>query len=216
MGTLTAILAALQAGTGIWQLIKGEQAKDTERHDYKVPKEVTDMLGIAKNQAYGNMPGYQQWLSNFEQQSATGLSRARESASSGSDLLGYVSSNNAFANRNINSLGSSNATYHQQALDKLKSALLTTSKFREKEFQVNELQPYLDAMKTSSVMTEGGLNNIFNALSGYTKNSMMSEMLGLGKTKSTTNTTFTPSGGSFIDSMPNSNWGELIGTYKLA
>lgn len=171
MGTLSAILAALQLGTGIFQLFKGNQAKETERPTYTTPKEVTDMLNIAKTEAGSDMPGYGLAKSNIEQQGATSFSRAKESATSGSDLLGFLSASGVSSNKALNQLSAANEQYHVAAQDKLKNALMTTAGFKDKEFTLNQMQPYLDAMRTSAVMTEGGMQNIFGAVSGYATNS---------------------------------------------
>jgi len=227
MGTLSLILAALQAGTGIYQLFKGNQAKEEVRPEYKTPKEVTDMLGIAKQQSGSDMPGYNLAKSNIDQQGATSFSRAKESASSGSDLLGFLSASGVSSNRALNQLSAANEQYHTSAQDKLKNALLTTAGFKEKEFNLNEMQPYLDSMRTSAVMTEGGMQNIFGAASGYMNNYANSKYMDwlTGGNKDQTNTAgwgiLKPNSGTraygnsgsgsgstldFIDNMGGSDW----------
>lgn len=170
--TLAAILGLVQAGVGIWQMFKGSEAGDVERPEYQIPKEATEMLGIARQNANADMPGYQQAISNLQQSDATQYSRASESAGSGSDLLGYLSQRGVTSNRALNQLSAQNAAFKIGQQDKYKQALMAYSGMRDKEFDVNEMQPYMDAMRTSSVMTEGGIQNIFGGISGGLQNYM--------------------------------------------
>lgn len=170
MGTLSILSALMGIGTGIWQLFKGNQAADTERPEYEIPEEATKALGIAKQGAYSDMPGYEQAISNLQQSGASQFSRASESASSGGDLLGFLAAQGVTSNRGLNQLAAQNAAYKVGAEDKYRSALNYYAQLRNQEFQTNEMQPYLDAMRTSSVMTEGGIQNIFGGITGGIQN----------------------------------------------
>lgn len=183
MEWLAAISALLQVGTGIWQGIKGSQAANEERPTYEMPDEVKQLLGIAQQQAYGDMPGYQQAKSNIEQQAATGFSRAENVAQSGSDLLGYVAASGVGQNRAMNELAASNAAYQTQQKERLKDALRIVAGYQDQEFNVNQLQPYQESQDAAAVMREGAIQNIVGGVQGGVSNYMSydlySKMLGL-------------------------------------
>jgi hypothetical protein len=170
LGTLSILSSLIGVGSGIWQLFKGSQAADTERPEYKIPEEYTQALGIAKRGAYSDMPGYQQAISNLQQGQASGLSQARESASSGSDLLGFLANQGVTSNRGLNQLSAQNAAYKVGAEQRYAGALGQYGMLKDKQWNINELQPYQDAMRTSAVMTEGGIQNIFGGITGGIQN----------------------------------------------
>ena len=170
MEILSILSALMGVGTGIFQLFKGSQAADTERPEYKIPEEYTQALGIAKRGAYSDMPGYQQAISNLQQGQASGLSQARESASSGSDLLGFLANQGVTSNRGLNQLSAQNAAYKVGAEQRYAGALGQYGMLKDKQWNINELQPYQDAMRTSAIMTEGGIQNIFGGITGGIQN----------------------------------------------
>lgn len=170
MEILSILSALMGVGTGIFQLFKGNEAADTERPEYKIPEEYTQALGIAKRGAYSDMPGYQQAISNLQQGQASGLSQARESASSGSDLLGFLANQGVTSNRGLNQLSAQNAAYKVGAEQRYAGALGQYGQLKDKQWNINELQPYQDAMRTSAVMTEGGIQNIFGGITGGIQN----------------------------------------------
>lgn len=172
METLMAIMSLVQLGTGIYQSIKGSQAGKEEMPTYTTPTEATEALTLAKNRAYGDMPGYGQAKSDIEQSAAGNYSRALESAASGSDVLGFLANQGVGTNRALNQLSGQNAAYQDQAKKDLYNALMQKAGYTDKEFQYNKYMPWQQAMDASGVLTEGGMQNIFGALSGFTTNYM--------------------------------------------
>lgn len=169
---LMAVSALGQIGTGIYQAVEGNEASKEERPIYDMPEEVNQALNVAKNQAYGNMPGYELAKSNIEQAGASQWSRARESASSGSDLLGFLAAQGVGQNRSMNQLAAQNQSYQSTMQQRLQQMLLNKAGWKDKEFQYNQAQPYAESQTAANVLTEGGIQNIFGGLSGAASNYM--------------------------------------------
>jgi hypothetical protein len=170
MEILSILSALMGVGTGVYQLLKGNEAADTEQPKYEIPKEYAQALGMAKQGAYSNMPGYQQAISNLQQSDASSFERAKDSASSGSDLLGFLANRGVTSNRGLNQLAAQNAAYKVGAEQRYMGALGQYGMLKDKQWNINELQPYQDAMRTSAVMTEGGIQNIFGGITGGIQN----------------------------------------------
>jgi hypothetical protein len=160
MEILALLSGLLQVGTGIWQAFKSDDLSKEERPVYTVPKEAEQALNVAKQQAYGTMPGYNQALGNIQQQEATSISKAKEVAQSGSDILGFISGQNLATNRALGGLDAANEQYKASGLRNLQGALGTRAAYSDKAFDINQMQPYLQAMQASSVMGEGAIQNI--------------------------------------------------------
>lgn len=172
MEILALLSGLLQAGTGIWQAFKSDELADEERPSYTVPKEVEQSLNIAKQQAYGTMPGYELAKRNIEQQQATQLNRVQNVAGSGSDVLGAASGMNLATNRAMGGLDARNEMYQQQSLARLQNSLLNRGAYTEKEFMFNEFEPYKSSQAASAVMGEGAIQNIAGGVGASMTNYM--------------------------------------------
>ena len=173
MEILAALSALLGVGTGIFQLFSSDKAgkEAGERPMYETPPEVDQSVNIAKQQAYGDMPGLETAKQNIEQSGAAQYNKALNTASSGSDVLGFMSGQSLAQNRSMNQLGDMNAAYKDQGLDKLKAALGMKAQYGTMEQQDN-LNRWQELKGEQAVEEEGGIQNIFNAVSGYGSNMM--------------------------------------------
>ena len=160
MEILALLSGLINVGTGIWQAFKSDELADQEGPEYKAPKEADQALAIAKNMAYSDMPGYGQAVSNIQQSEASAMSRAKEVAQSGSDVLGFASGQNLATNRAYAGLDAANEQYKVNAMRNLQQALGIRAGYSDKEFDVNQMQPYLSAQQASSVLGEGAIQNI--------------------------------------------------------
>lgn len=171
LGTLSAISGLVSLGTGIWQAIKSNKLSK-ERPPYEKPKEVDESLKVAQQQAYGTMPGYNQALSNIQQQNASQYGRMLDVASSGTDVLGAIAGQNVATNMALGQLDAANEQYKYNALRNLQSQLLTSAKYSDKETQFNVIDPYMQSQAASAVLGEGAIQNISGGLMGSLSNYM--------------------------------------------
>ena len=201
LGTLAALSGLVQLGTGIWQAFKSEDLSKETRPEYKTPVEAQQALNIAKQQAYGAMPGYQQAKGNIEQQQETQASKMLNVADSGTDVLGAMSGLNLATNRANAGLDVQNEAYKSAGLSRLQSSLMGMAQYKDKEFDLNQMQPYQSSQQASSVLGEGAIQNLAGGFNtgvqnymGYkTTQDMMDRIYGDG------------SGGGYVNNGGNRN-----------
>lgn len=159
IGMLSAIPATIQAGTGIYQLIRGNQlANSMERPNYSIPQDVLDNLTDAEIQALRGLPAEQrqQYLDNImrSQQASLGAMGDRKAGLSG--LAGVQQqSNDAYRN-----LLSMDAQARMDAEQRLQGVRTQVADAKDKEWQLNELNPYMETMQAAEAMRGAGLQNI--------------------------------------------------------
>lgn len=171
MELLALLPTLLGLGTSLFQGISAGKASDEAgaRPAYKTPPEIDQAVNIAKQQAYGEMPGLQTAKQNIEQQGASQYNKALETASSGSDVLGFMSGQSLGMNRAMNQLSDANAAYKDQGLDKLKGTLGMKAQYSNME-QQDQLNRWQELKSEQAVEEEGAIQNAFGAVSGLSSN----------------------------------------------
>lgn len=159
IGALSAIPATIQAGTGIYQLIRGNQlANSMERPNYSIPQEVLDNLTDAEIQALRGLPAEQrqQYLDNVmrSQQASLGAMDDRKGGLAG---LAGVQQQSTDAYRNLLSM---DAQARMDAEQRLQGVRTQVADAKDKEWQLNELNPYMETMQAAEAMRGAGLQNI--------------------------------------------------------
>lgn len=163
IGMLSAIPATIQAGTGIYQLIRGNQlANSMERPNYSIPQEVLDNLTDAEIQALRGLPAEQrqQYLDNVmrSQQASLGAMDDRKGGLAG--LAGVQQqSNDAYRN-----LLTMDAQARMDAEQRLQGVRTQVADAKDKEWQLNELNPYMETMQAAEGMRGAGLQNIMGGV----------------------------------------------------
>jgi hypothetical protein len=163
---MSALLAAapgiIGAGIGAGQAIAGLIKGRAKRPEYEIPASIRRSLGLAESEAsQTSMPGYSTMLENIQSSTARGLNSLKETSS---NILGGVSDILGKETGALKDLGYQNALFRNTAKDKLSSALNRFGEYEDKEFQMNEMQPYLDRMEASRQLKDAGLRNIMGGL----------------------------------------------------
>ena len=158
-----AIPAAVQAGTGIYQAFKGNQmARSMDRPEYEIPQEILDNLTDAQIQALRGLPDAQKslYLDNVarSQQAALEAMSTRKGGLAG---LSNVQQQANDAYRNLLSMDAKQRQANEKALMGVKSDVAV---YKDKVFQTNQMQPYLDMMQSVEAMKGAGLRNIMGAV----------------------------------------------------
>jgi len=156
---LAAVPTAIQAGTGIYQAVKGSQlANSMDRPDYSIPQEMLDMMTDSQIQALRGLPAEQrqQYLDNTmrAQQASLGAMGDRQAGLAG---LAGVQQSATDAYRNLLSMDSQARMEAEQRLQGVRGQM---SDYKDKEFQMNQMQPYQDTMQAAEAMKGAGLQNI--------------------------------------------------------
>jgi len=150
---------------GTFQLLRGlSQANKNQRPQYNIPKEIQQNLNQANLFAQQGLPQdvYNRSAGAIDRNAAFGL---RESANrrGGLQNIGALNqtANDAYAN-----LGAADAQARMNNLAQLYNSRNTMAEYRDKAFNINEMQPYQQKAQAAQAMQGAGLQNIMSGLQG--------------------------------------------------
>lgn len=158
------LLGAVQAGIGIYQYAKGKSDMNKlNRPTYNIPDEVKENLTDAQLQALEGLPEAQkkQYIENVQRARSASLSRARD-LKSGLVGLSGVYQNEVDAYKSL--LGQDVAARQANQV-KLSQARGQMAQYKDKQFEVNQMQPYKQAYNEAQSMQGSGMQNIVGGLS---------------------------------------------------
>lgn len=151
-------------GTGIAQLAKSRRIR-AERPTYEIPQEVRQSLAMRQATLNARAPGAVQAERNIMQNQSSTLNNIRQGAGDSSSLLAAAGAVQGTAQRGMRALAAQEEQGFYSRLAGLERAQSQMGAYRDKEFQLNEYEPFQDAMATKSALMEGGLRNINDAVS---------------------------------------------------
>lgn len=164
---MSAGVGAIKSGFGAWQFGKGKRLEEENvRPEYQIPDEVFEALRSVQAQMQQfELPGQDLIEQNLSESTAGAIRSAREfsaspAAASQAAIQAYASEMRA--KRDI---GIEAADRQDRLKDTYREALAVLSGYRDKAFQINEMDPYQEAMAASSAMKGAGIQNIFSGLS---------------------------------------------------
>lgn len=160
---LAAIPTAVQTGTGVYQAFKGNQmAKSMDMPEYEIPQEVLDNLTDAQIQAIRGLPQEQisLYLDNVARSEQSAL-EAMSTRNAGLTGLSNVQQQSNDANRDLLSMNAQQRQANEKALIDVRKDV---AGYRDKAFQTNQMQPYLDMMKGAEAMKGAGIQNIMGGV----------------------------------------------------
>ena len=166
---LSAIPAAVQAGTGIYQTYQGNKlANSTERPDYSIPQEQLDNLTDSQIQALRGLPEEQrqQYMENIMRSAQTSISALGDRKAGLAGMSGVQQQQND-AYKNLLSMDAQKREENERNLQATRN---TMSEYKDKQFQMNEMQPFQDTMAAAEGLQGAG---IFNMTEGVTSGSKM-------------------------------------------
>ena len=152
-----------KTGLGLSQMFRANRIK-AKRPTYDIPTEYSDMLGQRQNLLNSRSRATQQYEQNVGTNQANTINQARNQATSGASLLGAASMAQANANLGYQKVAGMDENYFFNNLAGLENAQQVMGQQKEKQFQINEMMPYQEAMQTKSAMMGGGLQNLFGGI----------------------------------------------------
>lgn len=160
---LAAIPIAIQGVTGLAQMIKGRKlAQENVRPGYDIPDEVRQNLSQAQMQALEGLPAEvkNQYLQNLQRSSQFGLSAmgSRKAGLAGLSSL-VQNQNDAYSN-----LMAQDAQAQQANLQELMNQRATMAGYKDKQFGLNQFDPYTQKAEAAQAMKGSGMQNIMGAL----------------------------------------------------
>lgn len=190
-----AIPGVLKSGLGLYQMIRGG-AMNPQRPTYEIPDTAKEELGMSRLAANGRMPGINYAQMRIDQNAASASYRANRAATNPNQILASqagIQMNSDIAGRG---LLESEANDHQRRLMNLSRSLRMMSEFKDKEFQLNKMEPYQDAARTKAALVQGGLLNLFGgvgeSMTGMMAGKMMQGGQMTGQPTSTNGSSSTP------------------------
>lgn len=179
-----AIPGAIKAGVGLYQLAKGAGMKP-ERPAYEIPDEIKQDLAAARRLERGRMPGVQYAEERIRQGTAQQQYGLRRSATNPNQLLSglqLIQRNAQIAQRG---LMEAEAGDYYRRLANYQRSLSLGAQYKDKQFELNKMQPYMDEARTKAALTQSGLVNAFGGLgeglSGVAQGQMMNQQMKLMK-----------------------------------
>lgn len=170
MGILPALGLGLDIGKGLFQgvlglsqLFRGNRM-NPQRPTYEIPQEQRDMLALRQQLLNARTPGAAQAEQNIQQSQAAAVNNVKQGATDAQSVLAAAGAAQGTTNRAMNQLSVAEAQDYYNRLQGLEQAQQQMIQEKQRAFQINEYQPFIDATNTKAGLTEGGFQNIYGAL----------------------------------------------------
>lgn len=151
--------------TGLSQKKKAEQiAKNNPFIPEQLPGEVKKATQLAAQNYTNGMPGMTAEQQAIQQNAGNAQAAAARGASSSGDVLDSANKINVQSQDATLQLAMQAASYKSNALGGYEAALDTQSKWQDKLYQNNELQPYLRSANTAASLYGAGSTNEFKGI----------------------------------------------------
>lgn len=137
-----------------------------ERPTYQIPDEIKNMLALRQMNLGGRMAGATQAQANIMQSQANTVGAYQGTLRNPNAILAGVSAAQGQTNRAFGNLGAMEAQDYQRRLAGLEGAQRSMAQYRDKAFEINEMQPYIDEARTKAALIGAGLRNISGGAAG--------------------------------------------------
>ena len=137
------------------------------RPEYEIPNEVKQALEIARVMASRNkMPGQEILENQIQGQLGNQVRDIKDLSVSSGQALNAAANAYAGQQNRLQDLGVQSARNKQELEAVLMAKLEGIAQYQDKEFKMNEMDPYLDAAMTASALKQSGLTNIYSGFEG--------------------------------------------------
>ncbi len=150
----------LQAAMGIGQFIKGSSMKP-ERPEYEIPSQVREAENLMRDRSIAPLAGENLLRQDIDASFANTVDAARR-VGGNTDML--VAGAGQQYSQMLRDLGINRARAREMAERSLAQQLGLSATYEDQAFELNQMQPYMDAIADKSRLMEGGIQNIFGGL----------------------------------------------------
>lgn len=170
---LPLILAGAQAAIGIGQAVSGHQRlKNLTRPEYQIPSEIEQNMSEAELMSYYGMPdaqkqSYMQNIQRSGQQALSGIADRKGG-------LGMVSAVQQQQEDSYMNLLSADVQQRMQNIQAAQQARQVMAEYKDKAFQINEMEPYVQDYNEAQSLIGSGMQNVMGGLQAGVQ-SMMAE-----------------------------------------
>lgn len=167
-GLLAGLPSLIQGGIGVAQYAKGNKdANNNERPNYNIPGEINEVERIARMLAGTNyLPGESLTRNAETEALAGGIKNAVGAAGSGVDALAAISGMVGHQSRSENQRAVARADRSDRMDIMLQQVLEKVATYKDKAWELNKLNPYMDKAASSSAMMGAGIQNAVGGLDG--------------------------------------------------
>lgn len=163
LSAISAGLGLAKTGFGVYQNIRGNNIlNNAERPEYTVPEEVYSNLTEAQRMALDGLPSEQkmEYLRNIDRSTSTGLS------ASASRKGGLANVDNILKSQTdaYSSLMTQDSVARMQNKQAVMAQRQNLANYKDKAFEVNEMQPFQAEVAEGQALVGSGLQNIFGGL----------------------------------------------------
>jgi len=165
----------IQGGLSAIQLLTS-LGINPQRPKYTVPQEVQDKLAQNQVNLNARSAGAARANENIFANQATTLQNAQQAGGGISNQLLAGAMAQANTNQALGDLSASEMEDYQRRLGNLGAVQSEMGQYRDREFDINKMQPFQDTAAAKSALIEGGIQNLFGASQGLAG-------LGMGQNK---------------------------------
>lgn len=172
--------AALPFILGGAQLLSGIFGKKPERPKYRIPGEAREALSSARMLSNNTVrPGNEEAVTQINQGEANSTNAAQRVTGNQTQILGANDRAGLIKSRAMLENNALNANFKFNAQKNLQNELHTFSQYKDKAFQLNQMQPYQDRAQTKGALISSGIQNIFGASQDQQNMNMLRDIYGL-------------------------------------
>lgn len=164
------LLQGIVGGVQAYRGNKGFNRTMAARPTYEIPEEYKKILAQYQQAQAGNMPGYEQTLSNVGQAGARARGAAERGAISSSAYGAQVGDIYQKELDAIQNLGIQQEEYKTSMLDKVAQAQGQLGEQKSEQWNINKFLPWQTEMNRYGEMKKTGMENLFGAVQGGVSN----------------------------------------------
>lgn len=135
-----------------------------KRPTYEIPDTANEELAMSRMMANGRMPGINYAKMRLDQNAASAGYRMNRAASNPNQILAGAAAIQANSDVAERGLMESEANDQYRRLANLSRSLRMMSEYKDKEFQLNKMEPFQDKARTKAALVQGGLLNLFGGV----------------------------------------------------
>lgn len=164
---IASIPSLIQGGTGIAQMIKGNQmGKNLQDPRMPIPKSAMEALQNARVMASSyNMPGYENYVQNMNQIMSGAVGQINRSATDSQSALGALLGASGQQMQSANDIAKANAQQYAENQANLRNQLGQMSALEQAKWENDVLQPFMRKAQAAQGMAGAGMQNTFAGLS---------------------------------------------------
>lgn len=158
---ITGALLAAQVATGVAQAVAGGvKANRLERPEYKIPDAVEANMTMAQRMAFQGLPDEQK--QEFIQQIDRQMSSSIQNMSDRKAGIGVISALSQQAQDSSMKLLSMDTQQRMANIQNLMNMRTQYAQYSDKQFMINEMQPYQEELQAAQQFQSAGLQNIMS------------------------------------------------------